>query len=90
MEQIYAQRVAAHGASHLLVQRAIRDFGHCTFTGEEIVTAFVELVNWVEHGVKPAGDDVLDPAAVAAPDFGCAFNSQDRAYPPPLSIPACP
>jgi hypothetical protein len=90
MEQFYARRVAAHGASGLLVQRAIRDFGHCAFAPEEIVTGFVDLVNWVEHGVKPAGDDLLDPAVVAAPDFGCGFTSQDRAYPPPLSIPACP
>ncbi len=90
MEQIYAQRVADNGASHLLVQRAIRDFGHCSFTGEEIVTGFVDLVNWVEYGVKPAGDNLLDPAAVADPDFGCTFTSSDRLYPPPLSIPACP
>jgi len=76
MEQVYAERVAAHGASNLLVQRATRDFGHCSFTGPELVTAFVDLVTWVEAGVKPAGDDVLDPAAVAAPTFGCRFTDK--------------
>jgi pimeloyl-ACP methyl ester carboxylesterase len=90
MEQIYAERVKANGAGDLLVQRAIRDVGHCAFTGEEIVTGFADLVNWVENGVKPSGDDVLDAAAVADPAFGCAFTSQDRLYPPPLAIPACP
>jgi hypothetical protein len=89
MEQIYAQRVAENGASHLLVQRAIRDVGHCTFTGDEIVTGFFDLVNWVEDGLSPAGDNILDPVEVADPDFGCAFTSKDRSYSPPLSIPAC-
>ena len=90
MEQIYAQRVADQGASDLLVQRAIRDVGHCAFTGEELVAGFVDLVAWVEYGIKPAGDDVLDMAAVADPNFGCAFTSEDRIYPAPISIPACP
>ncbi len=73
-EVVYAAEVAAHGASDLLVQRAIRGVGHCDFTPTELVTAFVDLVAWVEFGVKPAGDVVLDPAAVAAPDYGCRFT----------------
>jgi pimeloyl-ACP methyl ester carboxylesterase len=73
-EIVYAERVAAQGNSDLLVQRAIRGVNHCGFTGIELITAFVDLVGWVEYGVKPAGDDWLDPAAVAAPDFGCAFT----------------
>jgi pimeloyl-ACP methyl ester carboxylesterase len=74
MEIDYAQRVAANGASHLVVQRAIRGIGHCDFTGAELVTAFEDLVAWVEHGVKPAGDVMLDAAAVADPNYGCAFT----------------
>jgi len=70
----YASRVEARGNSDLLVQRAIRGVGHCEFTGVELATAFLDLVGWVEIGVKPAGDDWLDPTAVAAPDFGCAFT----------------
>ena len=93
MEQIYAQRVAENGASHLLVQRAIRDFGHCTFTAEELIMGFIDLVNWVEYGITPAGDDILDPAVVADPAFGCNFTSEDRDYGPPYPsgciIPAC-
>lgn len=73
-EIIYAQRVAEQGNSDLLVQRAIRGVGHCDFTATEMVTAFVDLVGWVESGVKPAGDNWLDPSTVADPVFGCAFT----------------
>lgn len=77
-EVVYAAEVEANGASDLLVQRAIRGVGHCDFTPEEFATAFVDLVGWVETGVKPAGDDFLDPAAMADPDFGCAFTIGDH------------
>jgi hypothetical protein len=90
MEQIYAQRVAEQGASDLLVQRAIRNLPHCGFTYQELVTGFSDLVNWVENGVKPAGDEILNPATVAHPDFGCQFTSEDRIYPPILAIQPCP
>ncbi len=74
----YARRVAARGNSDLLVQRAIRGAGHCDFTANEIVRALRDLFTWVESGAnpaaKPAGDDWLDPAAVADPNFGCAFT----------------
>jgi hypothetical protein len=79
MQQVYAQRVAQHGASGLLVQRATRDFGHCSFTPTELVSTFVDLVKWVDGGLKPAGDNVLDPAAVAAPDFGCTYTDKSAA-----------
>jgi len=97
MEQVYAERVAEYGASNLLVQRATRDFGHCSFTAPELVRTFVDLVAWVEASVKPAGDNVLDPAAVADPNFGCTFT--DKVSPriwdtvPALAFlkpPACP
>jgi hypothetical protein len=96
MEQEYARRVAANGDSDLLVQRATRDFGHCSFTPTELVTTFVDLVGWVENGVEPDGDDLLDPAAVAAPDFGCAFtdSTAPRLWDQPalafLAPPDCP
>jgi pimeloyl-ACP methyl ester carboxylesterase len=74
-ETEYAKRVHAHGKSDLLVQRAIRGVSHCDFTPAEFSTAFLDLVNWVEAGVKPAGDNLLDPSVVAAPNFGCAFTN---------------
>jgi hypothetical protein len=78
MEQVYAQRVAAAGRSDLLVQRAIRGVGHCDFTPAEMVTGFTDLVRWVEQGVRPAGDDVLTPAVVADPAYGCQFTTATR------------
>jgi pimeloyl-ACP methyl ester carboxylesterase len=74
MEIDYAQRVAANGASDRVVQRAIRGVGHCDFTAQELTTAFEDLVRWVKEGVKPAGDVILDPAAVAASSYGCVFT----------------
>ena len=74
MEIDYAADVAEQGRSHLLVQRAIRGVGHCGFSTAEYEQGFADLVTWVEDGVRPEGDDVSDPAAVAAPDFGCAFT----------------
>jgi hypothetical protein len=78
MEQIYAARVAANGRSDLLVQRAIRGVGHCDFTAAELVRGFTDLVRWVEGGVRPPGDEVLDPAVVAEPNYGCAFTTATR------------
>ncbi|MBY5163971.1 hypothetical protein [Salsipaludibacter albus] len=73
-EVVYAHEVADAGKSELLVQRAIRGVNHCGFTATELTTAFDDLVTWVEDGVRPEGDDVRDPAAVAAPDYGCRFT----------------
>jgi hypothetical protein len=49
----------AAGKSDLLVQRVIRDASHCGFTTLEMEAGFQALVDWVEHGVKPAGENVL-------------------------------
>ncbi len=70
----YAKRVFDNGRSELLVQRAIRGVSHCGFTPSELGTAFFDLVNWVDNGQKPAGDNFLDPAEVADPEFGCQFT----------------
>lgn len=78
MEQVYAQRVAANGLADRVVQRAIRGVGHCDFTPAELINGFTALVGWVEGGVRPAGDTVLDPAAVADPRYGCTFTTATR------------
>ena len=74
MEQIYARDVAKYGRSDLLVARATRAVGHCEFSAEELVRTFDDLVLWVNDGVKPAGDDILDEETVADPFFGCQFT----------------
>jgi hypothetical protein len=47
------------GPADLLVQRAARWPGHCTFDSDVRDQAFEGLVKWIERGVKPADDDVL-------------------------------
>jgi pimeloyl-ACP methyl ester carboxylesterase len=49
----YEAIVDAAGASDFLVQRVIDRYGHCTFTTAEQVTAFQDLVSWVETGDAP-------------------------------------
>jgi hypothetical protein len=83
MEQIYRTRAQAHHRSGLLVQRLIRDIGHCGFTEAEADEAFDDLTSWVAGGPSPPGDDVLMPAELAAPTAGCRFtrnrsSPQDR------------
>lgn len=77
MEQAYAADVAKHHRSRLLVQRAVRTAQHCEFSPSEIGAAWDDLVGWVNGAPAPAGDEVTDPQAVAAPDYGCRFS--DRA-----------
>ena len=49
----YRNLVTAAGNGDRLVQRTISRYGHCTFTPAEIATAVLDLVAWVEFGVKP-------------------------------------
>lgn len=79
-EVVYAERAEAAGASDLLVQRAIRSVLHCDFTPAEMIEGLADLTTWVETGVRPAGDVVLDPAAVAAPDYGCTFTEPNAHF----------
>jgi hypothetical protein len=80
MQQIYQRRVAAKGNSNYLVQRAIRGASHCDFTIAEQVTAFADMLAWEAGGAaaKPAGDDVVTAATVAAPTYGCTFTNNTR------------
>ena len=82
MEQIYARRAAENGVADRLVVRAIRDINHCGFSTAEMERGFADLVNWVANGVKPEGDDILNPTAVANPNFGCKFSSPGHALAP--------
>jgi hypothetical protein len=52
-ETLFGQIVASAGTGNLVVQRPINRFGHCTFTVNEMLTAFGDLVNWVENDIKP-------------------------------------
>ena len=74
MQQVYQKRVAAKGNGTWLVQRAIRGASHCDFTIAEQVDAFEAMIKWETNGVKPAGDDVVTAATVAAASYGCTFT----------------
>lgn len=74
MQQIYAREAANLGRSELLVQRATRAVGHCEFSAEELIQTFDDLVLWVNEGERPDGDNLLDPATVANPAYGCTYT----------------
>ena len=89
LPQRYAERAAANGAADRLVTRATRGVTHCNFTRYEIMRSFDDLVAWVETGTRPAGDDFLDAAAVAAADFGCAWSGEAEGVPRAEDIGIC-
>jgi hypothetical protein len=101
MQQVYQKRVAAKGNSAWLVQRAIRGASHCDFTVAEQTEAFDAMIKWERDGTKPAGDDVVTAATVAATTYGCTYtrntlgpdeSGTTRALRPGIlaSTPACP
>lgn len=55
-ETAYAEKVSGYGKSYNLVQRVseAEQYGHCAFTVEEELEAFLDLVNSVENGVVPS------------------------------------
>lgn len=80
MEQIYLERTRFWGQQHLFVPRAIRAVQHCEFSIPEQEQAFADMLNWVDHGVTPRGDRILDRKAVQRANFGCRFTTPIRAY----------
>lgn len=57
--RVLQRRVDAAGGHGRLVQRVIRDAGHCGFTSTEWEANLEALIRWVERGVRPSGHDVL-------------------------------
>ncbi len=78
LEAAYRKRAEAAGKGDLLVQRAIRAPGHCNFSGEEVRTAWADLVSWVTVGKKAAGDDLSGDLS----DVGRQFTTPLRAGDP--------
>ncbi|WP_211287203.1 alpha/beta hydrolase [Halopseudomonas oceani] len=83
-QQLYLERAIDNGNDDLLVQRAIRAQSHCDFSAGEYSAAITDWLTWVNGGSKPAGDDVLDPVAIADADYGCRFTVGVRS-----GVPAC-
>ena len=53
-ETALASAVNAAGASSMLLQRAVPNYGHCNFSAPLMVESFRTLATWVATGVKPA------------------------------------
>jgi pimeloyl-ACP methyl ester carboxylesterase len=53
-EPALAQIVGDAGASSMLLQRAVPNYGHCNFPTALVVSSFQTLAAWVRTGVKPA------------------------------------
>ncbi|MBF6600345.1 MAG: alpha/beta hydrolase [Dehalococcoidia bacterium] len=83
-EQSYRALVDAAGSGNLLVQRAIRSAGHCTFTEQERERSFDDLVAWVTQGKKPAGDDLRGELS----NVGLAFTQPLRPDDPAAAAPS--
>lgn len=83
-QQLYRERAQESGNEELLVQRAIRTASHCDFSAGEYQALISDWLGWVNDGIKPAGDDVLDPAVVADANYGCTFTVGNR-----TGLPAC-
>ncbi|MFQ5933979.1 MAG: alpha/beta hydrolase family protein [Dehalococcoidia bacterium] len=78
MEQEYLELAEAAGTTELLVQRAIRAPGHCTFSMSERTRAFDDLVRWVRESIRPDGDDLSDDLS----DVGLQFTDPLRSGDP--------
>lgn len=49
----YGEMLRLNGGDALYVQRFVSRSGHCTFTPQETIGAFQDLVKWQETGVRP-------------------------------------
>jgi hypothetical protein len=90
MDQQYDQMMVDNGQGNLFVGRAIREVTHCGYTLNELSAGFSSLVSWINTGVRPAGDKILDPAAVASPLFGCRFTDPTPGAHPEFKGLPCP
>jgi pimeloyl-ACP methyl ester carboxylesterase len=58
MERNYRRRVETAGDGKLLVQRAVAGAGHCAIDSARREQAFDDLMEWMDKGVVPRGDDL--------------------------------
>jgi pimeloyl-ACP methyl ester carboxylesterase len=90
MDQHYDELMVTHRQGGLFVDRAIREVTHCGYTKSELAAGFSALVSWIATGVRPAGDNILDPRAVASPLFGCRFTDPTPGSHPEFKGLPCP
>lgn len=78
LEVAYREKTMAVGTADLLVQRAIRNAGHCEFSQTEYARAWEDLRAWIEEGIRPMGEQLGDDLS----DVGLAFTQPLRAGDP--------
>jgi hypothetical protein len=72
-ERVYADTVAAAGASQWLLQGYVTTPGHCVFSFDQMVQALNVLMGWLVTGTKPTPSDAFpvalgfEPAYVPGP-----------------------
>jgi pimeloyl-ACP methyl ester carboxylesterase len=52
-EPAFAKITASAGASGMLLQRGVPNYGHCNFSTPLVMSSFQTLADWVTTGVKP-------------------------------------
>jgi hypothetical protein len=82
LQQDYRRRAQVASTGHLLVQRAVRWAGHCSFDGVVRERALDDLITWMERGVVPDGDDVLGDVARLGLRWTPALHPDDPAHRP--------
>ncbi|HWG01956.1 MAG TPA: hypothetical protein VG164_08940 [Trebonia sp.] len=90
MDQQYDRLMIAHGEGRLFADRAIREVTHCGYTTNELASGFAALVSWIHTGIRPAGDNILNPREVASPTFGCRFTDPAPGAHPEFQGLLCP
>lgn len=73
--QLIRRTVDDAGKGNLLVQRTVQAARHCELTEAEQEQSFQALVDWVERGQRPAGEDLL---ADDLSNVGADFTSLPR------------
>src|SRR5467141_1177685 len=74
-EAALAKIVADARTSKWLAQQSVQRCGHCNVTPAEVMLTLGRLVNWAEHGVKPASGDVTAQLALESPQSGASTGT---------------
>ncbi|MCZ6546080.1 MAG: hypothetical protein O6913_10300 [Chloroflexi bacterium] len=81
LDQSYRRLVDAQGDSANLVQRAVRRAGHCDFSTDESVAAFLDFAAWIAGGQPPQGEDLRGDLIQAGVAFTDPFDAGDPLAP---------
>lgn len=86
-ETVYKEMIANAGHSDLLYQAYTESVGHCTFTGEQLITTVTAMSKWLADSSAADGRDarLLGPAPTAA-DFPEALGFDNSFDPGPWPI----